>query len=182
MDRRSPSYEVRLAKYAARGFEIYVPDLRRKDFDPTIFERALTRVSGLARLLVLEKLSTQEARDAYISQRRHIRARPNASGGPKYRRASRRARRRQRGLEGDLKAAAEFGGLQMSEYDVMFHIPYGPGIDAKRISKIVYETDFSTNSTLDPKNRERKFHRHPAFFGNMKEALGDCCKSNEIPF
>ena len=34
--RRSPSYEVRLAKYASRGFEIYVPDLRRVDIDPTV--------------------------------------------------------------------------------------------------------------------------------------------------
>ena len=34
--RRSPSYEVRLAKYASRGFEIYVPDLRRADIDPTV--------------------------------------------------------------------------------------------------------------------------------------------------
>ncbi|KIO24982.1 hypothetical protein M407DRAFT_25627, partial [Tulasnella calospora MUT 4182] len=182
MDRRSPSYEVRLAKYAARGFEIQVPDLRREDFDPTIFERALTRVSGLARLLVLEKLSTQEARDGYINQRRQMRARPNAPGGPMKRRAARRARRRDRRLAGDLKVAAEFGGLQMSEYDVMFHIPYGPGIDARRISKIVYQTDLGlVFSTFNPKNRERKLHRHPAFFGNMKQALGDCCKHCPLP-
>ncbi|KAG8894313.1 hypothetical protein FRC00_009125, partial [Tulasnella sp. 408] len=139
MDRRSPSYEVRLTKYAARGFEIHVPDLRREDFDPTIFERALTRVAGLARLLVLEKLSTQEARDGYINQRRQMRARPGASGGRTY---YGHARRRDRRLKGDLKTAAEFGGLQMSDYDVMFHIPYGPGIDAKKITKIVYQTDY----------------------------------------
>ena len=36
MSRRSPSYEVRLAKYAARGFEVYVDDLRRGDIDPTV--------------------------------------------------------------------------------------------------------------------------------------------------
>lgn len=36
MTRRSPSYEVRLAKYAARGFEVYVPELRRGDVDPTV--------------------------------------------------------------------------------------------------------------------------------------------------
>lgn len=34
--RRSPSYEVRLAKYAIRGFEISVPQLRREDIDPTV--------------------------------------------------------------------------------------------------------------------------------------------------
>jgi hypothetical protein len=36
MTRRSPSYEVRLAKYASRNFEVYVPDLRRSDIDPTV--------------------------------------------------------------------------------------------------------------------------------------------------
>lgn len=34
--RRSPSYEIRLSKYATRGFEIYVPKLRREDVDPTV--------------------------------------------------------------------------------------------------------------------------------------------------
>ena len=36
MSRRSPSYEIRLAKYANRGFEIFIPDLRRDDIDPTV--------------------------------------------------------------------------------------------------------------------------------------------------
>ncbi|KAG8952590.1 hypothetical protein FRC04_003951 [Tulasnella sp. 424] len=173
MDRRSPSYEVRLAKYAARGFEIHVPDLRREDFDPTIFERALTRVAGLARLLVLEKLGTQDARDGYINQRRQMRGRPNV--------LSRRQMRRDRRLRGDLKAAAEFGGLQMSDYDVMFHIPYGPGYNAKRICKMVYQTDLGMNSTFNPKNQGRRLHRHPAFFGNMNQALDDCCHFCPLP-
>ncbi|KAG8933988.1 hypothetical protein FRC01_005885, partial [Tulasnella sp. 417] len=179
MDRRSPSYEVRLAKYAARGFEIHVPDLRREDFDPTIFERSFTRLAGLARLLVLEKLSTQEARDRYASQRRQIRARPNPAVGRLFGRtrvSRRRGKRRNRNLEADLKTADEFYGLQMSEYDAMFHIPYGPGITAKMISDIVYSMDFNMNSTSNPYNKNRRLHRHPAFFGNMEEALGDCCK------
>lgn len=36
VSRRSPSYEVRLAKYAKRGFEVYIPSLRRQDVDPTV--------------------------------------------------------------------------------------------------------------------------------------------------
>ncbi|KAG9028668.1 hypothetical protein FS837_003824 [Tulasnella sp. UAMH 9824] len=111
-----------------------------------------------------------------------MRARPGASsGGMYYGRRSRRARRRDRRLKGDLKTAAEFGGLQMSEYDVMFHIPYGPGIDTKRITKIVYQTDVGLNSTFNPKNKGRRLHRHPFFFGNMKEALGDCCRYCPVP-
>lgn len=38
MTRRSPSYEIRLAKYAERGFEVYVPSLDRKKIDPLVFE------------------------------------------------------------------------------------------------------------------------------------------------
>ncbi len=34
--RRSPSYEMRLAKYASRGFEIYFPELKRQDVSPTV--------------------------------------------------------------------------------------------------------------------------------------------------
>jgi hypothetical protein len=34
--KRSPSYEVRLAKYSSRGFEVYVPGLKRDEVDPTV--------------------------------------------------------------------------------------------------------------------------------------------------
>jgi hypothetical protein len=36
MTRRSPSYEVRLAKYAERCYEVYVPTLDRDKVDPTV--------------------------------------------------------------------------------------------------------------------------------------------------
>jgi len=36
MSRRSPSYEVRLSKYASRGYEVYVPSLSREEVDPTV--------------------------------------------------------------------------------------------------------------------------------------------------
>ena len=36
MTRRSPSYEVRLAKYSSRGFEVYIPGLKRNEVDPTV--------------------------------------------------------------------------------------------------------------------------------------------------
>jgi hypothetical protein len=36
MTRRSPSYEVRLAKYAERCYEVYVPTLNREKVDPTV--------------------------------------------------------------------------------------------------------------------------------------------------
>lgn len=57
LTRRSPSYESRLSKYGRRGFEVYWPELERGRIDPTIFERSFSRTLGLARLLVLEKVS-----------------------------------------------------------------------------------------------------------------------------
>ncbi|KAJ3511469.1 hypothetical protein NLJ89_g4078 [Agrocybe chaxingu] len=106
MTRRSPSYEVRLAKYVMRGFEVHVPDLKREEIDPTIYERAVVRMAGLARLLVLEKRN-----------------------------------RRGRNLKGDLKEGDIIAGLEMNDYDVTsLHIPYGPGWDARRIDKLVYQT------------------------------------------
>jgi hypothetical protein len=44
-------------------------------------------------------------------------------------------------LRGDLKADAGVAGLEMNDYDVAtLHIPYGPGWDARRIDKLVYQT------------------------------------------
>ena len=58
MTRRSPTYELRLAKYADRGFEVEVPMLQREKIDPMIFEKPWDEVRGLAKLLLLEKLRT----------------------------------------------------------------------------------------------------------------------------
>ncbi|KDR65523.1 hypothetical protein GALMADRAFT_42720, partial [Galerina marginata CBS 339.88] len=57
LTRRSPSYEVRLAKYGQRGHEVYLPSLSRNKIDPSIFcHPSPKRPSGLARLLILERL------------------------------------------------------------------------------------------------------------------------------
>ncbi|KAH9847724.1 ankyrin [Lenzites betulinus] len=169
MTRRSPSYEVRLAKYSMRGFEVRVPTLRRDDIDPTIFERSIARVQGLARLLVLERLLDAEAKERYLLDRRLLRARPPAGDLFDI--------RRKRKMKGDLKASTDLGGLEMNDYDVQsLHIPYGPGWDARRIDKLVYQTDLGMNSLYNPKNKDRRLHRHPAFFGTMAECLEDCCE------
>ncbi|KAI0325229.1 ankyrin [Cubamyces sp. BRFM 1775] len=168
MSRRSPSYEVRLAKYSARGFEVHVLELRREDIDPTTFERSITRVQGLARLLVLERFANPDTRMRYLTDRRNLRARPQLDIGLGQRR---------RRMKGDLKADADIGGLEMNDYDVQsLHVPYGPGWDARRIDKLVYQTDLGMNSPFNPKNKDRRLHRHPAFFGTMQECLEDCCE------
>ncbi|TFK59821.1 ankyrin, partial [Pluteus cervinus] len=168
--RRSPSYEVRLTKYSRRDLEVYVPSLRRADIDPTIYERAINRIEGLARLLVLEKLSDTDARYKFLDSRRNLRGRPNALN--RYTRSLDKKKYR-----GDLKADLSIGGLQWNDYDVVsLHIPYGPGWDSRRIEKLVYRTDLGMNSTFNPKNKKRRLHRHVAFFGTMDECIEDCCE------
>jgi len=70
LSRRSPSYEVRLAKYAERGFEVLVPSLTRGKIDPQIFEKPFDKVQGLARLLQIEKLKDPESRIKFREQQR----------------------------------------------------------------------------------------------------------------
>ncbi|KAJ6544332.1 hypothetical protein B0H19DRAFT_1380614 [Mycena capillaripes] len=175
MTRRSPSYEVRLAKYSARAFEVYVPSLSRADIDPTIYERSIVRVTGLARLLVLEKLTNTDERFSFLESRRTLRGRPNP--------LNQYNRRQKRKFKGDLKAETNaLSGLEMNDYDVAsLHIPYGPGWDARRIDKLVYQTDLGMNSTYNPKNNGRRLHRHPAFFGTIQECMDDCCEYCPAP-
>lgn len=151
MTRRSPSYEIRLAKYSQRAFEVYVPTLKRDEIDPTvsypfwlnyilylifssqIYERSIARMEGLARLLALEKLKDDNMRNAFLEGRRQLRGRPNT-----YNRHQNR--RNKRKYKGDLKAETGMG-IEMNDYDVAsLHIPYGPGWDARRIDKLVYQT------------------------------------------
>jgi hypothetical protein len=102
-------------------------------FLPKIYERAVTRVQGLARLLALEKLATPELRNQYQRRRSILRGR-NKTTAYNYNRPGRR-------YKGDLKADAAFSGLELSDYDIVnLHIPYGPGWDARRIEKLIFKT------------------------------------------
>jgi hypothetical protein len=87
-------------------------------------------MEGLARLLVLEKLTDTDTRYAFLENRRNLRGRLYLY--------SKRYRRRH---VGDLKADSIIGGLEMNDYDVKsLHIPYGPKWDARRIDRLVYQT------------------------------------------
>ncbi|KAA1478658.1 ankyrin [Dentipellis sp. KUC8613] len=177
--RRSPSYEVRLAKYAARGFEVYVPTLRRADIDPSIYERSISRVRGLARLLVLEKLADVDSRFEYLSARGTLRGK--ALSWPDREKMSRGIPKKR---TGDLKAADTSGvqALEMNDYDVVsLHIPYGPGWTAARIEKLIYKTDLGMNTSYNPRNKHRTLHRHPAYFGALEYCVEDCCEQCPEP-
>ncbi|KAL1880820.1 hypothetical protein VTK73DRAFT_4990 [Phialemonium thermophilum] len=171
LTRRSPSYENRLSKYGHRGFEVYWKDLDRSRIDPTIFERSFQRTLGLARLLVLERLPTASARDAYLDKRREERGRPRLD----------RHRRGPRSLAGDIKQQHEdevaewVEEEQVSNYNT-FTLPYGPKFSAKKIEKLCYTRDLLLNAEWNqPDDRKVYLHRHPAFFGRFEDVVSDCC-------
>ncbi|KAI1137936.1 ankyrin [Hypoxylon sp. FL0543] len=169
LSRRSPSYENRLSKYSHRNFEVYWPELDRSRIDPTIFERSFQRTLGLARLLVLERLPTTNARDEYLRKRREERGRPELGYRYHYR------------LRGNIKdiyddeVAEWVDEDEVSNYHT-FTVPYGIKFHAKKIEKLCYTKDLLLNAEWNqPKEREVYLHRHPAFFGRVEDVIGDCC-------
>lgn len=168
MSRRSPSYEMRLAKYGERGFAVLLPSLDRKKIDPQLFERRFDQLQGLARLLLLESLTTAESRTKYKDQQRLRKLRPSASSSqpfwsnldPQFQDEFSRER---------LEAA---GGADASDYSTLF-LPWGPKWTAVRIRKMMYTKDMILNSKwYDP---TKKHHTHPCFFGTISEIVHDCC-------
>ncbi|KAK3906939.1 hypothetical protein C8A05DRAFT_40270 [Staphylotrichum tortipilum] len=177
LSRRSPSYENRLSKYSHRGFEVHWPDFDRSRIDPTIFERSFQRTLGLARLLVLERLPTTQARDAYLDKRRSERGRPPLD----------RYQRNLRSLRGNIKEDYEdevadwMPEEEVSNYHT-FTIPYGIKFNAKRIEKLCYTRDLLLNAEWNqPDDREVYLHRHPAFFGRVEDVVNDCCGYCPVP-
>ncbi|KAK8049555.1 hypothetical protein PG994_011285 [Apiospora phragmitis] len=169
LSRRSPSYENRLSKYSHRNFEVYWPELDRSRLDPTIFERSFSRTLDLARLLVLERLPTTNAREQYLRKRREEWGRPDLNNRFQFR------------LRGNIKDAHEDEVADwINEDDVSsyhtFTIPYGEKFHAKKIEKLCYTRDLLLNAEWNqPKEREVYLHRHPAFSGRVNDVIADCC-------
>jgi ankyrin repeat protein len=170
LTRRSPSYENRLSKYSRRGFEVYWPELDRSKIDPTIFERSFSRVMGLARLLVLEKLPHPDDRDAYLAKRREERGRPPLPWNARHRHQ----------LPGNIKNKQPDDVAEWVEEDDVsdyhtFTVPYGAKYNAKKIEQLLFTKDLLLNAEWNQKDRETALHRHPAFFGSVNDVIHDCC-------
>ncbi|VUC34464.1 unnamed protein product [Clonostachys rosea] len=168
LSRRSPSYESRLSKYSHRNFEVYWPELDRSRIDPTIFERSFNRTLGLARLLILERLPTTSAREAYLNKRREERGRPTVY-------------RSYYNIGGNIKDHHEDEIADWLSEEVVsnyhtFTVPYGQKFQAKSIEKLCYTRDLLLNAEWN-QSEERKvyLHRHPAFFGRVQDVIEDCC-------
>jgi hypothetical protein len=168
LSRRSPSYESRLSKYSRRGFEAYWSEFERDRIDPTIFERSFARTVGLARLLVLEKLPTEDDREAYLNKRRAERGRPVIFN---HRRGGVRGNIKERNVDEVADWVIED---DVSNYH-SFTIPYGERLQARRIERLLYTKDLLLNAEWNTKEREYKLHRHPAFFGDAEDIFEDCC-------
>ncbi|RIA80590.1 hypothetical protein C1645_701466 [Glomus cerebriforme] len=120
LTRRSPSYEMRLAKYAERGFEIKVPSLERSRIDPIIYERNPEQLNGLARLLVLERLNTPNNGSNHVEENREQNCHPK-SRFTKWKRIN----------------SCKKTKIENSNYETVT-LPYGPKYDAKNVMNSIY--------------------------------------------
>ena len=166
MTRRSPSYEMRLAKYCGRGFGVAIPSLQLQRIDPLIYEKRFDQVQGLAKLLLLTKLEKQTFRFRYKEQQRMRKLRPEVAKNNIFDQI----------IDDDDEYNAERleGGESASDYSTVF-LPWGPKWHGGRIRKLMYTKDLILNSKwYDP---TKKYHTHPCFFGTIEEILKDCCGS-----
>jgi hypothetical protein len=137
MTRRSPTYEQRMAKYSARGFSVLVPTLDRSRMDPQLFEKRFDQLQGLAKLLLLEKLTTPEARQKFKKQQRLKKLRPkieqknNLGFGSLSSEMKDDEYVRERLLD---------GGGDASDYSTVF-LPWSPKWTAEKIRTLMYTKD-----------------------------------------
>lgn len=167
MSRRSPSYEMRLAKYGVRGFEVLIPDYRPEQVDPNIFDKPWSLLIGLQRLIVLDRLRSAEARLEYQTR--------NQVQSGKVMRLGRRYRD-----FGQLERIEKSGGAgESSNYATVF-LPWGESYTARKVLKLMKNKDIAFNSKFFRKSRS--YYLHPCFFGTAAEILQDCSPNDpELP-
>jgi len=166
MTRRSPTYEVRLAKYAERGMEVLVPCLDQGRVDPQIYETPFEKSKGLLRLLLLEKLKTPQQQQQYKQQQRLGRHQPLAVRQGPFQ-AKLQQDMQDEFIQGQLLDAQ----VDASDYQTVF-LPWGPQWDADKVRNLVYTKDMLLNAVFrDP---FQDGYRHLCFFGTAAEVIEDC--------
>ncbi|KAM0713990.1 hypothetical protein Q7P37_010954 [Cladosporium fusiforme] len=180
--RSSPYHEDRLVKYRSLDFEVRFPDLDRARIDPRVYQRDLFATDGLARLLLLEHLSTR-ARSATQNALHEA-----ERGLPQRHRALLKLRQDR----GDHKAkeprnVAEWVDANARSIPHTFTIPYGPGISPSDIEDMLDKEDRLLNARAKKRKHkkakidETKLHRHTAFYGSIEDVIGDCCDGCPAP-
>ncbi|PRP88491.1 ankyrin repeat protein [Planoprotostelium fungivorum] len=184
MERRSPSYETRLTKYAERGFSVVVPSLDRTRIDPQIFERRFDQLQGLPRLLLMEAMPDVNDRISYKKMMRKLKLQPaiddsrptvwNRLTGQEEDIETEDEEEEEEEEEEDYDDEYYYARKKASESDYSsVFLPWGDDFTAEKIRKLMYTKDMVLNSEwYDP---SKKYHTHPCFFGTASEVLRDCC-------
>ncbi|KCV72428.1 hypothetical protein H696_00014 [Fonticula alba] len=181
MSRRSPSYETRLSKYAARGFAVRAPYYDLDRVDPQILERSFAQTQGLARLILLERLRLPAAIQHYRDEQRLRRMRNDSKDalGTESTVAGRAGGHLRRQIEYKLSNDAFLRDrllgadvTEMSDYATVF-LPWGPNWTASSVQRLMREKDQMLNSPWF--DRTKSYHTHPCFVGRMSAVLRDCC-------
>jgi len=179
MSRRSPSYEMRLSKYATRGFEVVVPSLNRDRVDPFVYEKRFDQATGLSRLLLLEKLRSPEERLRY-----RLEGQLKTKGTQNWR----LQRRLYKLLEdrwnldradgvNSILPPPPTGGAEASNYSTIF-LPWGPNWTADKCEQQTRTKDRLLNKIkFAPDGRvvksSRGFKIHVCAVGTMEEVIAD---------
>jgi hypothetical protein len=119
ISRRSLTYEQRLYKYSKRGFAVAVPNLDKSRISSSIFQKRLRDVGGLAKLVLYD----------HQAQRQSAGGVGGFGAGPRFGRP----------------AFAAGGGAdadnESSDYNGDLSIPWGPGMQADQIMRVLNVKD-----------------------------------------
>ena len=165
MTRRSLTYEVRLAKYARRGFAVAVPDVDLELVDVPAHKQAKL-TSGLEKLIVLDRCETQAVAQLNQQSPQSV---EKTSALLKRRSRQRLTKRAARELKRSVKRTATNPDWSGSTDDekLMDHcdysnvmLPWGPSYTTQYLNHLSFKKDQGQFF-----HHDGKFHRHISMSG-----------------